>query len=68
MNTHFVYIGLWFSPPVKGSRPPPCRSFSLTMTDEESAMMFGGFTPSGTTSQAWALELSTIVSHYWNTM
>ena len=51
---------------MKGSRPPPCSSFSLTMTDEDCAVMFGGKTPSGWTSKAWALHLPTVVSHLWN--
>ena len=59
----YFVLGLWFSPPVKGSRPPPCSSFSLTMTDEDRAVMFGGNTPSGVTSKAWALHLPTMVSH-----
>ena len=35
-------LGSWSSPSVKGSRPPPCAYFSLTMIDEERAVMFGG--------------------------
>ena len=48
---------------MEGSRPPPCSSFSLTMTGEDRAVMFGGLTPSGKTSKAWVLRLSTMVSH-----
>ena len=48
---------------MKGSRPPPCSNFSLTRTDEDRAVMFGEFTPSGRTSKAWALHLPTMVSH-----
>ena len=58
-----IVIGLWFSPPVKGSRPPPSDSFSLTMTDEDRAVMFGGSTPPGVTSEAHVLQLPTMVSH-----
>jgi len=35
-------IGSLTSPEVSGSRPPPCSSFSLTMIDEDQAVMFGG--------------------------
>ena len=35
-------LGSWSSPSVKGSRPPPCADFSLTMIDDECAVMFGG--------------------------
>ena len=66
MTKQFVFgfvIGLWFSPPIKGTRPSPCRSFSLTMTDEEHAVMFGGSIPSGETSEEHVLHLPTMVSH-----
>ena len=55
-------IELWFSPPVKGFRPPPCSGFSLTMTDEDRAMMVRGYTPCRT-STAHVLHLPTMVSH-----
>ena len=48
---------------MKGSRPPPCAAFSLTVTDEDQAVMFGGFTPSGESSEAHILHLPTMVSH-----
>ena len=56
-------LGLWSSPFIKGSRPPPCSSFSLTMTDEDQAVMFGGNTPSGESSEAYFLQLLTMVSY-----
>ena len=49
---------------MKGSRPLPCHGFSLTMTDEDQAVMFGGRTPSGFSSEAHVLHLPTMVS--WN--
>ena len=55
--------GLWSSPSNGGSRPPPCFRFSLTMTDEDQAVMFGGSTPSGISSEARVLHLPTMVSH-----
>ena len=51
---------------MKGSRRP-CSSFSLTMTDEDCALMYGGINPSGKTSEALVLNLPTMVSHLWNT-
>ena len=50
---------------MKGSKPPSCSDFSLTRTDEDCAVMFGGVTSSGETSKAWALHLPTMVSHVW---
>ena len=56
--------GLWSSPSNSGSRPPPCTGFSLTMTDENQAVMFGGYVPSSdTSSEARVLHLPTMVSH-----
>ena len=42
ISTVSHFLGSWSSPSVKGSRPPPCAYFSLTMIDEERAVMFGG--------------------------
>ena len=57
-----VNLGLWSSPSMKGTRPPPCDDFSLTMTGEDQAVMFGGFTPSGKSSEVRTLHLPTMVS------
>ena len=56
-------LGSWSSPSVKGSRPPPCSAFSLTMIDEEHAVMFGGLSPgSGYSTDVYVLHLPTMVS------
>ena len=48
---------------MKGSRPPPRSNFSLTMTDEEHAVMFGGLSPgSGYSADVYVLHLPTMVS------
>ena len=47
---------------MKGTRHPPCDSFSLTMTDEDEAVMYGGYTPTGKSSEAHFLHLPTMVS------
>ena len=48
---------------MKGSGPPPCSGFSLTMIDEEHAVMFGGFSPaSGWSDDVYVLHLPTMVS------
>ena len=59
----FCVPGLWCSPSNSGSRPPPCSDFSLTLTDEDQAVMFGGNIPSGKSSEARVLHLPTMVSH-----
>ena len=59
-------IGVWSSPSVNGSRPPPCAYFSLTMIDEEDAVMFGGYSEYSNRSVYFAdvfiLHLPTMVS------
>ena len=50
---------------MKGSRPPPCSSFSLTMADKDHAVMFGGGSnPFIKSSMAHILHLPTMVSHF----
>ena len=64
LQSIFVLIGLWFSPSNKGSKRPLRSGFSLTLTDEDQAVMFGGFTPSGSPSaETHVLNLHTMVSH-----
>jgi len=60
-------LGLWSSPSIKGTRPPPCAGFSLTKTGEDKAVMFGGLTPSGDSSEAYVLQLPTMVSYFSHT-
>ena len=68
----FCILELWSSPSTSGSRPPPSAGFSLTMNDEDRAVMFGGYTPPGRSSEAHVLHLSearvlhlpTMVSHF----
>ena len=56
-------LGSWSSPSVKGSRPPPCAFFSLTMIDEERAVMFGGWDHSlKLFNDVFILHMSTMVS------
>ena len=52
---------------MKGSRPPPCGWFSLTVTDEDQAVMFGGFTLPDKSSVAYDIHLPTMVSYFLST-
>ena len=49
---------------MKGSRPPSCDRFSLTVTDEDQAVMFGGNTQSDFSSEVYILHLPTMVSYF----
>ena len=64
MYIFLCILGLWSSPCNSSSRPPPCSDFSLTMTGEEQAVMLGGYTSSGMSSEALVLHLPTMVSHF----
>ena len=58
-----VDLGQWSSPSMKGVRAPACDAFSLTMIDEDQAVMFGGNTSLVRSSDARVLHLPTMVSH-----
>ena len=63
ISTISLSLGSWSSPSLKGSRPPPYVLFSLTMIDEESAVMFGGMDPNKKLlNDVYILHMSTMVS------
>ena len=53
--------GTWSSPTRRGTRPPPCSSFSLTMIDDHRAVLFGGKTKPRTTKEVYILDLTGMV-------
>ena len=57
-------LGLWSSPSMKGSRPPPCSGFFLTVTGEDQAVMLGGLTSLDESFEAHILHLPTMVSYF----
>ena len=64
ISTVSHFLGSWSSPSVKGSRPPPCAYFSLTMIDEERAVMFGGQDCNRKSlNGVYILHMSTMVSY-----
>ena len=56
-------LGSWSSPSEKGSRLPPCAYFSLTMIDEERAVMFGATDRMVYLNDVYVLHMSTMVSY-----
>ena len=62
ISTISLSLGSWSSPSVKGSRPPPCAYFSLTMIDEERAVKFGGNDSMVNLNDVYVLHMSTMVS------
>ena len=46
-----VLAGVWCSPTVSGTRPPPCAGFTLTAIDNYRAIMFGGLD-----GQQWSMQ------------
>ena len=55
--------GTWSSLTLRGTRPPPCSKFSLTMIDDHRAVLFGGQIPPGAraTNDGYILDLTGMV-------
>ena len=55
--------GPWSSPTLRGTRPPPCSRFSLTMIDDHRAVLFGGQQPPGPrlNKEVYILDLTGMV-------
>ena len=57
------HTGTWSSPPITGTRPPPCARFSFTKIDEEHAVLFGGQGQGRhVTNKAYLIDLKKMVS------
>ena len=41
----------WISPNVSGDKPPPVDSFTLSKIANEKALLYGGYTPQGPSSE-----------------
>ena len=54
--------GVWSSPKVSGTRPPPCAAFTLTMIDNHRAVLFGGDHRGVTTNDVYIIDLTRMVS------
>ncbi len=55
----------WSSPPVTGTRPPPCSSFSFVLMDSNKVLLFGGYQPGlAYVNDVYILDLARMVS--WN--
>ena len=62
-NGFIPHIGTWSSPPITGTRPPPCAYFSFTKIDEQHAVLFGGQGQGGhVTNNAYLIDLKKMVS------
>uniref|UniRef100_A0A1X7SFD3 Uncharacterized protein n=1 Tax=Amphimedon queenslandica TaxID=400682 RepID=A0A1X7SFD3_AMPQE len=48
----------WSSPNVTGDRPPPVSSFTLTSITNDSAILFGGATPNGSSNNTYIVNFS----------
>ncbi len=57
-------IGMWSSPTLTGTRPPPCSGFTLTMVDSHRAVLFGGTGHGGKKfKHVYILDLDRMVSY-----
>ena len=58
INVYLLLLGKWSSPKVTGDRPPPINSFTLTSITNDSAILFGGFTPNGSSNNTYIVNFS----------
>ena len=62
MYIYTLSAGVWFSPVVKGTRPPPCAGFTLTSVDNHRAVLFGGRHPErGRINDLYLIDFDTMV-------
>ena len=58
----YAPAGLWSSPTVRGTRPPPCAGFTLTSIDNHRAVFFGGRVPGrGRVNDLYIIDFDTMV-------
>ena len=55
------FVGVWSSAPVTGSRPPPCTSFTMTMINDHSVILFGGRQSEQRYNHSYILDLEQMV-------
>ena len=59
----FNLLGMWSSPIVSGTSPPPCADFSLTMIDDFHSLLFAGYQGRGVYSNdVFILDVAAMVS------
>ena len=60
----FFIPGVWISPEMTGTRPPPCAAFTLTKVDPHRVVMFGGRQFSERVNQLHILNMENWVCVY----
>ena len=53
--------GLWSSPVVTGTTPPPCKDFSFLKVRNSTVVLFGGFNMKRYSDQLYTLDLNNMV-------
>ena len=53
-----VCLGEWITPTVTGDRPPPINSFTLTSVTNNTAVLFGGGTTNGRSSNVYIINFT----------
>ena len=53
-----LFLGEWITPTVTGDRPPPINQFSLTPITNDTAILFGGETPHGDSSNVYIIKFT----------
>ena len=58
INVGLLFLGEWITPTVTGDRPPPINQFSLTPVTNNTAILFGGETPNGDSSNVYIISFT----------
>ena len=57
LSSHSSMPGVWISPEMTGTRPPPCAAFTLTKVDPHRVVLFGGKQKSERVNQLHILNM-----------
>ena len=59
------FIGEWAIPTVIGECMPTCHSFTINSINKSKAIIFGGWTDTGTTNNVYVIDVTsnTVVSY-----
>ena len=52
----YYFLGEWITPTVTGDRPPPIRSFTLTLVTNNTGVLFGGWTNNGFSNNVYIIK------------
>ena len=58
VNVGLLFLGEWIIPTVTGDRPPPIDAFTFTSVTNNTAVLFGGVTTNGFSSNVYIINFT----------